>query len=130
LSLRTEASALAYVIDGVKSDFSPSPAPGDTSTARNYDYGMGGGGRILARVERHGDALLEAAYQNTWIGVLNGAARQHRYDVLSARLEVPIVGEFALGGSALLYHRTSIYATHPTVHARDARTQVFIALLF
>jgi hypothetical protein len=129
LSLRTEVSGLAYVIDGVKSDFSPTPNPADTAS-RNYDYGMGGGGRVVARVERHGDALLEAVYQNTWIGVLNGAAREHRYDVLSARLEVPIIGELALGGSALLYHRTSSYATHGTVHARDARTQVFVAVLF
>jgi hypothetical protein len=128
LSLRTEVSAIGYVIDGVKSDFSPTGA--DSSTARNYDYGMGGGGRVVARVERHGDALLEAVYQSTWIGVLSGAARDHRYNFLSARLEIPIVGELALGGSALLYHRTSYYATHPTVHARDARTQVFVAVLF
>jgi hypothetical protein len=128
LSLRTEVSAIGYVIDGVKSDFSPNSA--DSSTARNYDYGMGGGGRIDARIERHGNVLLETVYQNTWIGVLSGAARDHRYDVLSARLEVPIVGELAVGGSALLYHRTSRYATHETVYARDARTQVFIGVLF
>jgi len=128
VSLRTEVSAIGYVIDGVKSDFSPTTA--DSSTARNYDYGMGGGGRVVARMERHGDVLLEAGYQNNWIGVLSGAARDIRYDVLSARLEVPIVGELALGGSALLYHRTSRYATHETVHASDAITQIFAAVLF
>ena len=129
-AVRTELSALGYIIDGVKSDYGPSQAAINNSTARNYDYGMGGGGRFAAWFERGGHDLLEASYQATWIGVLSGTGRDHWYDLWSARAEVPVIGHFALGGSALLYRRTSWYAAHPSVHARDFRTQVFAALAY
>lgn len=130
LSVRTEFSLVGYLIDGVKSDFSPSPQALQNETARNYDYGMGGGGRVVARLERRGYDLLQASYSDTWIGVLSGAARRHRYDTLGGRVEIPIIGPLAIGGSALLYRRTSQYSGHDTVHARDARTQIFAAVLY
>lgn len=130
MAIRGEASLIGYLIDGIKSDFSPSAQAIANETARNYDYGMGGGGRLVARFERSGHDLLQASYQDTWIGVLSGAARDHRYDVLTGRVEIPVLGPFALGASASLYRRTSRYATHETVHAQDARTQVYAAVLY
>jgi hypothetical protein len=130
LALRTEVGLLGYLINGVRSDYNPSPTALANETARNYDYGMGGAGRAVIRFDWRGHELVEGMYQDTWIGVLSGAARDHRYDVLSGRVEVPIVGPFALGGSALLFHRTSRYPTHQTVHAKDARTQVFASVLY
>ena len=130
MAIRGEVSLIGYLIDGVKSDFNPDPQALQNETARNYDYGMGGGGRRVARFQRNGHDLQQAAYQDTWIGVLSGAARDHRYDVLSGRIEVPIIGPFALGGSALLYHRTSRYPAHETVHAQDSRTQIYATVLY
>jgi hypothetical protein len=129
-TLRTDFSVLGYAIDGVRSDFNPNPQAIANETARNYDYGMGVGGRATARLERNGHSLLQASYQDTWIGVLSGAARDHRYNTLSGRGEIPIGGRFALGASALLFHRASRYASHHTIHARDARTQIFAAVRY
>jgi hypothetical protein len=129
-ALRTDFTVLGYAIDGVRSDFNPSPTAIANETARNYDYGMGGGARAGARLERNGHDLLTASYSETWIGVLSGAARDHHYNVVSGRAEIPIGGRFALGGSALLYHRASRYSAHQTVHARDARTQLFAAVRY
>jgi hypothetical protein len=130
MAIRTEFGLLGYLIDGVRSDFNPSPTALANETARNYDYGMGGAGRAVIRVDWRGHQLFQGLYQNTWIGVLSGAARDHRYDVLSGRVDIPIIGPLALGGSALLFHRTSRYPTHQTVHARDARTQIFASVLY
>lgn len=127
-SVRTELSALGYFIDGVKSDYRPKAIAVANETARNYDYGMGGGGRVAAFVERNGRDLFEGTYQTVWIGVLSGAARQHIFDVLGGRLTIPIVGRFGVGASAVLYRRASEYPTHATIHAGDARTQVFLSI--
>lgn len=130
MAIRAELGLLGHVIDGVRSDFNPDPAALANETARNYDYGMGGGASAVVRLDWKTHELLTASYQANWIGVLSGAARDHRYDVLSGRIEIPIIGRFALGESALLYRRTSRYPTHATVHARDARTQIFVAVLY
>lgn len=130
MSIRGDIGMEGYLIDGVRSDYNPDPTALANETARNYDYGMGGAGRAALRFDWRGHQLVQASYSSTWIGVLSGAARDHRYSVLSGRAEIPIFGPLALGGSALLYHRTSRYPTHQTVRARDARTQIFAAVLY
>lgn len=130
MAIRTELGVEGYLINGVRSDYNPDPTALANETARNYDYGMGGAGRAALRFDWRGHQLLRGTYQTTWIGVLSGAARDHRYDIMSGRVEIPLIGPFALGGSALLFHRTSRYPTHQTVHARDARTQIFVAVLY
>ncbi|NUO63752.1 MAG: DUF3943 domain-containing protein [Gemmatimonadaceae bacterium] len=129
-ALRTELWLTGIALGAVRSDYGADSAAVANETARNYDYGPGGGGRALARFEHRGRTLVEASYQSTWIDVVSGAARTHHYEVLTGRATLPLGGRFSLGATELLYWRQGRYAAHPEVRTRDAQTQGFVSVRF
>lgn len=129
-SLRTEVWLTGFVLAAIKSDYSADSAALATEKARNYDYGPGGGGRVLARFE-HGDRwFVDLAYQGFWIDVLSGTADYHLYHTASSLLQIRVRGHLAVGERDFVYFRTSHYSTHPTTHTRDYQVQGFLAWVF
>ena len=129
LTVRTELWLTGIVLGAVKPDSGTRRASRDTS-ARGYDYGSGGGARLLFRLDRGRHTLVDIGYQPFWYAILSGAARSHFYDVASARLQLPLVGPAALGVRQVVYHRLSRYADHPMTRIIDGQTQLFTAFSF
>jgi hypothetical protein len=127
-ALRTEVWLTGVVLGAVKSDYGPSASAIANETARNYDYGPGAGGRVQATFEHAARSSLEAAYQTTWIHVVSGIAERQAYQTFEVRAQTAVTRRISLGANEVLYDRTGVYAARPTVHARDAETQAFIAL--
>lgn len=94
---------------------------------RNYDYGPGVGGRVLARFDRGDRWFIDLAYQAFAIDVLNGAARDHFYQTLTSVWQIRVLRHLSVGERDLVYFRTSRYAAHPTTHTRDAQLQTFLS---
>jgi hypothetical protein len=129
-SLRTEVWLTGFVLAAIKSDYSADSVSLATEKARNYDYGPGAGGRVLARYE-HGDRwFLDVAYQGFFIGVVSGTAQQHFYHTASSELQVRLHGHLAVGQRDFVFYRTSHYAAHPTTSSRDVQGQVYLAWVF
>jgi hypothetical protein len=129
LSIRTELWVTGIVLGAVKPDSGTRRTARDTS-ARGYDYGSGGGARLLVRLDRGRQTLIDIGYQPFWYGILSGAARSHFYDVASARLQLPLVGPAAVGVRQVVYHRLSRYADRPMTRIIDGQTQLFSAFSF
>ena len=115
------------VLDAVKSDYGPPASAIANETARNYDYGPGAGARVQATFEHAARSSLEASYQKTWIHVVSGTAERQALNTFEARGQTAVTRRISIGANEVLYDRTGVYKRHPTVHARDAETQAFIA---
>ena len=129
MSLRTEAWLTGIVLGAVKPDSGTRRAARDTS-ARGYDYGSGGGARLLVRLDHGHETLVDISYQPFWYEILSGVARSHFYDISSARFQLPLIGPSALGIRQTVYHRVSRYASLPLTRTVDGQTQLFAALSF
>lgn len=126
-SLRSEVWLTGLVLGAVRSDYSADPTAIANETARNYDYGPGGGGRLQVTFDHAARSTIEASYQATWIDVVSGTARHQSYRTFEARAQTAITSVISIGANEVLYNRTAVYGAHPTVKARDATTQAFIA---
>ena len=126
-SLRSEAWLMGVVLAAVKSDYSASPSAIANETARNYDYGPGGGGRVQVVFDHAARSTLEASYQATWIDVVSGTARRQAYQTFEARAQTAVTRRISLGVNEVLSHRAGYYAGRPTVRTRDVVTQAFVA---
>jgi hypothetical protein len=129
-SIRTEVWLSGIVLGAVKPDFVADSAALARGAERGYDYGPGGGVRMLARLDRGGCGLIDASYQPFWYGVASGVARTHFYDITSVRAQLPLYHGTAVGIRQVLYRRVASYATHPTTRMSDGQSQAFLALNF
>jgi hypothetical protein len=126
-ALRSEVWLMGVALAAVKSDYAAPASAIANETARNYDYGPGAGGRVQFSVEHAARSTLEASYQATWIDVVSGTAYRQQYQAFEARAQSAVTRRISVGLSEVLYNRSGFYATHPTVNARDAVTQAFVA---
>jgi len=129
-SLRTELWLTGFALAAIKSDYGVDSATVSPHETRNYDYGPGVGGRVLARFDHGTRWFIDLAYQAFSIDVLNGAAHDHFYQTLSSVWQIRVHGNLAVGERDLVYRRTSHYPNHPETHTRDAQVQIFLALGF
>ena len=126
-SLRSEAWLMGVVLGAVKSDYAPPASAIANETARNYDYGPGGGGRVQLVFDHAARSTVETSYQATWIDVVSGTAQRQAYRTFEARAQTAVTRRISLGVNEVLHNRTGYYAARPTVRARDALTQAFVA---
>jgi len=126
-ALRSEIWLMGVALAAVKSDYGPPASAIANETARNYDYGPGAGGRVQVSFEHAARSSIEASYQATWIHVVSGTAERQQYQSFEARAQSAVTRRVSLGVSEVLYNRSGFYAAHPTVDARDAVTQAFVA---
>jgi Domain of unknown function (DUF3943) len=93
---------------------------------RDFDYGIGGGGRFTASLRRSGRNLVRLDGRSMWIHSLYGADADHI--TTSARLTavVPLLRGFGLGGDAGLTFRRSWYRDQPRVLTRAPQLRAYL----
>jgi hypothetical protein len=126
-SLRTELWLTGFVLAAIKSDYSADSLSLANQTARNYDYGPGVGGRMIARFDHRDRWLIELSYEPFWIGVASGVGRAHFFQAVTSRWQIRLHQKLSLGERNLLYYRTGSYSAHPTTHTRDFQVQYYLA---
>lgn len=118
--LRTRVSPLALLISGVQSEYSD-------FTKREYDFGSGGGGVLGAGISRKGNEFLSGTWATLIQRNLNGAEGTHFQHYLITRANVPVFGEFGLGGEYWLFVRDSQYRDFPDVVRRHSEWYGFVS---
>lgn len=127
-TLRTEMWLTGIPLGAVRSDLS-TPTPTDTAH-RSYDYGVGGGSRLLAHLDWGRVTIADVSYQPFWYHIISGVARSHFYDVTTLKLQAPLIGGTSLGIRQVLYRRVAHYNDDVTARAADGQTQLFAAFSF
>lgn len=88
-------------------------APYSGTGRREYDFGPGGGFRLLAAYERDGISYLRLEGRMEYIHTVSGADADHhvRFGALDA--SVPLWNGLGVGGQIAYYHRVSRYPERP-----------------
>ncbi len=105
-----------------------------TAAGRPYDYGIGGGVRSLARLDRAGLDLLWIGYEALWTHTTSGASLPAEASI-SSRLQslrvegrLPVYGALAVGGGWTWNDRVTAYPDR-TAAVQGAQWRVFASLL-
>jgi hypothetical protein len=126
-SLHIESWLTGFVIAAVKSDYPPDAAALANETARNYDFGPGGGGGMTARFDYGDRWFVELGYEPFWIVVTSGVGKDQFFQIVTSRWQIRVFGHISVGERNFVYLRTGHYAGHPTTHTRDVQTRLYLA---
>ena len=100
-----------------------------TLEGRDYDYGVGLGGRGLARVTADGLGYLEATGTWLWTGIISGFNGDHIQTSLGLESKIyPLGGRLGVGGSLTWYDRTSDYNTLDDVKVEGFQSRIFASV--
>ncbi len=116
-SLGAQLTADAQILGAVNSEFSFLAVVPDTSRLREYDFGVGGGGRAGLHLSWNGRNFIDATYRVVYLNVLNGSKGTlpqigeidawHLLQAIAVRARVPVVRHFGIGGDWTYYLRKS-----------------------
>lgn len=116
-ALLAEVGADAQIFGAVNSEFAFIVQTPGQERLREYDFGIGGGGRAAVALRLLGRELLTARYRLLYMPALNGAVGTlpqigdinavHLLQALTVGAHVPIVGHFGLGSEFFWYRRKS-----------------------
>ncbi len=121
LRLHTEVLGIVQPIAALQSDYFLS------LEGRDYDYGLGFGGKLLARVTQQGFGFVEVAGTYVWTPIVSGFNGSHNQ--LQGGIEgktYPIAGVAGVGGSLTWFHRESNYEFFPDVRTDDFQGRIFV----
>ncbi len=114
-SLAAELGLVAQIFGAVNSEFAFIVETPGQERLREYDFGVGGGGRAGLTVFWSGREFIKAQYRFLFLHALNGAVgtlpeigdinADHRLQALVASVNVPVVGKFGLGADFSWYQR-------------------------
>ncbi len=132
LELRTEIIGVGFPVTALQAndtlyEYSPEGRP--------YDYGVGGGVRSLARLEREGLNFLWVGYEALWIHTTSGASAPGSEASLSSRLQslrlegrLPVHGSLSVGAGWTWNDRVTVYPDR-TAEVQGAEWRAFVSLL-
>jgi len=116
-SFLAEFGADAQIFGGVNSEYSFIVVTPEQERLREYDFGVGGGGRTRLALRLHGRDFLSVRYRLLFLPALNGGVgtlpevgdinTTHFLHALAVGLNVPIVKKFGVGADFQWYRRTS-----------------------
>ncbi|MBF5043113.1 DUF3943 domain-containing protein [Aggregicoccus sp. 17bor-14] len=118
----TELLATPMPIAAVRSDYFV------TEEGRDYDYGIGMGGRAEMRLLFAGRARLKAAGRYLWEPILSGYNGNHQQLSLDVEARFFVIGQVGLGAAATWYRRNSQYDAFPDVNRTGREIRVFASL--
>lgn len=131
LELRTEITGVGFPVIALQANDMPYEF---SSAGRPYDYGVGGGVRSLAKLDRAGLDLLWIGYEALWTHTTSGASLPVEAS-LSSRLQslrvegrLPVYGALAVGGGWTWNDRVTAYPDR-TAAVAGAQWRVFASLL-
>lgn len=132
LELRTEIIGVGFPVTALQANdtrYEYSPA------GRPYDYGVGGGVRSLARLEREGLNYLWIGYEALWVHTTSGASAPGSEVSLSSRLQslrlegrLPVYGSMSLGAGWTWNDRVTVYPDR-TAEVQGAQWRAFVSWL-
>jgi hypothetical protein len=94
---------------------------------REYDYGAGLGGRLMAQLDYRGYRVLSAGYRNFWTATLNGASDTKLIQFATVEARVPLAFGVSAGGSYSLYAQRSTYHTRNSGHETLPSYTLFVS---
>jgi hypothetical protein len=117
LSLGVQLEAIP--LGAVSSDY-------DGVRNRDYDYGVGGGGRVTGSLRYAGRSLLRFDGRSVWIHSLYGADANHV--TITARLSalVPLLRGVGVGGDVGVTFRRSVYRDQPRALQRIPEIRAYL----
>jgi hypothetical protein len=100
-----------------------------TAEGRDYDYGVGIGGRLEGALiyKGTGSARLSGGY--LWLPVISGFSANHNLWTLSGDARAYIGGKYGLGFGFTRLWRRSNYKFNPDVSRDEAEGRIFLSLL-
>jgi hypothetical protein len=116
----------------VNSDFAfLAEVPGTRERLREYDFGLGAGGRAIVAALRGQDRILELQYRLTYIHTLNGSVRNgsdasHLVHQGTVRGMVPLGSSWGLGADLNFFLRDSWYSWELVDNVRQRAPQARI----
>jgi hypothetical protein len=126
MDVRTEVDAVFFPLSAMQTDYT---AEDIALVGRPYDYGLGGGVRVAARLRREELDLLVVNYQVLWMSTTNGVSVRSSIQSFNAQGQWPLARAFALGAGFTWNKRISSYFQRPTVRVAGPQWRVFGALL-
>jgi hypothetical protein len=112
-----QAGADAQVFGAVNSEFAFIVETPGQERLREYDFGVGGGGRLGLGLRLNGREFVNATYRLLYMPALNGAVgtlpqigdinATHFLQSLLVELKVPVYGHFGVGADFWWYRRQS-----------------------
>ena len=132
LELRTEIAGVGFPITALQANDALYQFG---SAGRPYDFGVGGGVRSLARLDRAGLDLLRIGYEALWTHTTSGASNPPAEASLSSRLQsfrvegrLPVYGALAVGGGWTWNDRVTAYPER-TAAVAGSEWRVFASVL-
>jgi hypothetical protein len=117
-----EAMARVNPIAAIRSDYFV------TAEGRDYDYGIGLGGRVEGRVLWQGKGLVRVSGGYVWLPVVSGFPGNHHLFTLSTEVRGYYRGKFGLGAAYTRLWRRSRYTFNADVNEDVSEARVFLSL--
>jgi Domain of unknown function (DUF3943) len=124
--VRTELAAVGLPLAALQVDFE------DVDIAqvdRPYDYTLGGGVQVAARLYRRRMDLLSISYQAVWLHSVSGIAKHSAAQSLRLEGRLPLDGALTAGAAWNFNRRITSYAEQPTARVEGSQWRVFGVLL-
>jgi len=126
--LRSEVAAIGYPIAALQTNY-PADGFAISTIGRPYDYGQGGGVRVLAHLYRESLDLLLLSYQAVWLGTSNGISVHSAIQSLHAEGRLPLSSTLAGGAGYTWNKRITSYTRRPTVAVEGPEWRMFGSVL-
>ena len=92
---------------------------------RGYDFGVGAGALLKARLLHRRRSLVEVGYKGVWLHTIDGVNDSHTLQFWTARVALPLVGRFGLGADGVLFLRESQGASLPGGSQRSPQLRLY-----
>jgi hypothetical protein len=122
MRLSGEALARFNPIAAIRSDYFV------TAEGRDYDYGIGLGGRLAGRAQWPGKATVQLAGGYVFLPVVSGFPGKHQLWTLSTEARGYLRGKFGVGVVYNRLWRRSNYTFNPDVNQDMSEARVFLSL--
>jgi hypothetical protein len=93
---------------------------------RDYDYGVGVGGRFTGSLRHSGRDLLRLDGRSVWVHSLYGADADHIATTTRLTAMVPLLRAVGVGGDVGLIFRRSLYRDQPRVLKRIPQVRAYL----
>jgi hypothetical protein len=124
--VRTELAAVAVPMAALQVDYT---ADDIAAVNRPYDYTLGGGVRVQARLYRRRMDLLSVTYKALWLHTVSGIAENSAVQTIRLEGRLPIVGSLAAGGAWTWNRRITSYQDLPTARVEGSQWRIFGVIL-
>ncbi len=122
MSLYGEAMVRANPVAAIRSDYFV------TAEGRDYDYGVGLGGRLEGRALWTGLSTVRASFGYVFVPVVSGFPGNHQLWTLSTEARGYLKGKFGAGLAYTRMWRFSNYTFNPDVNEDLSEARVFLSL--